>query len=156
GSTTVTTDASGNASFNFSGLAASSPGQWISATATAPDGSTSEFCQDVKALYFDTTTVTSSANSSVYSQAVTFTATVAAASSDEGTPTGSVQFVVDGSSFGAPVTLVNGSATGPAINSLGAGNHTVTAVYTGDANFIASTAANLTQVVNKAHLTVTA
>jgi hypothetical protein len=50
GSTTATTDSSGNASFTATGLGASSPGQWVSATATDPGGDTSEFCQDVKAV----------------------------------------------------------------------------------------------------------
>jgi hypothetical protein len=50
GSATVTTDGNGHASFDVSNLAASSAGQWISATATAPDGSTSEFSMDVQAL----------------------------------------------------------------------------------------------------------
>ena len=44
----VTTDGSGNASFTATGLAATTAGQWVSATATAPDGSTSEFAQDVR------------------------------------------------------------------------------------------------------------
>ncbi len=152
----MTTDSNGNATFTAAGLAATTPGEWVSATATAPDGSTSEFSLDMKALYFDTTTVTSSADPSVYGQAVTFTATVAAASSTEGTPAGSVQFAVDGTNFGTPIALVNGSATSSAIDSLGAGSHTVTAVYSGDPDFIASTAATLGQVVNRAPLTVTA
>jgi titin len=36
GSASVTTDGSGNVSFNVSGLAATTPGEWISATATDP------------------------------------------------------------------------------------------------------------------------
>src|SRR5262249_20131172 len=85
-----------------------------------------------------TTTLAASENPAVYGQALTFTANVAAASSDQGTPTGSVQFLVDGANLGAAVTLVNGAATSPAANSLRAGNHTVTAIYSGDTNFIAS------------------
>jgi hypothetical protein len=46
---TVTTDASGSATFDVSNLAASVPGEWISATATGPSG-TSEFAQDVKVI----------------------------------------------------------------------------------------------------------
>jgi hypothetical protein len=41
---TVTTDASGNATFSATLPAASSTGEWISATATDPAGNTSEFC----------------------------------------------------------------------------------------------------------------
>ena len=46
----MTTDGSGNASFNVSGLAATIPGEWISATATDPGGNTSEFALDVQAI----------------------------------------------------------------------------------------------------------
>jgi hypothetical protein len=62
GSITVTTDSNGNASFTAT-LAASVPaGQFLSATATDPDGNTSEFAQDV----------TISAGGSVASRAVPF------------------------------------------------------------------------------------
>jgi hypothetical protein len=43
GSSTVTTDAGGNAHFSVTLAAASSAGEWISATATDPSGNTSEF-----------------------------------------------------------------------------------------------------------------
>ena len=52
------------------------------------------------------TMVVSSANRSVYGQAVTFTATVTNTSiGSTPVPTGTVQFVVDGSNFGAPVLV---------------------------------------------------
>jgi hypothetical protein len=71
--------------------------------------------------------VSSSLNPSVYGQAVSFTATVTGAS-----PTGSVQFNIDGGAFGSPVTLLSGTATSGSISTLTAGPHTVTAVYSGD------------------------
>jgi hypothetical protein len=48
----VTTDGTGHASFNVSvsGLAATTPGEWITATATDPDGTTSEFSLDAQAV----------------------------------------------------------------------------------------------------------
>jgi hypothetical protein len=46
GNTTVTTDASGNASFVVSTLNNAAPGDFLSATATDPFGNTSEFSQD--------------------------------------------------------------------------------------------------------------
>jgi hypothetical protein len=73
--------------------------------------------------------VTSSLNPSVYGQAVSFTATVTGAS-----PTGSVQFNIDGSAFGSPVTLASGTAASGTISTLSPGPHTVTAVYSGDTN----------------------
>ncbi len=89
-----------------------------------------------------TTTVSSSANPSVSGQSVTFTATVA--SSGAGTPTGTVQFKIDGSNFGSPVTLVGGQASSAAISTLSvAGSpHAVTALYSGDANFTSSAPAS--------------
>lgn len=97
------------------------------------------------------TTVSSSAQPSVYGQAVTFTATVTPATPGSGAPTGLVQFQVNGVNFGAPVALLaNGTATSSGHSALAVGSHTITAVYSGDSNFAPSTSAPLTQVVNKA------
>ena len=49
GSFGVTTDGSGNATFAFTNSAGNFAGQYISATATAADGDTSEFSADVLA-----------------------------------------------------------------------------------------------------------
>jgi len=85
-----------------------------------------------------TTTVNSSANPSTPSQSVTFTATVAAVSPATGTPTGTVQFIIDGSNAGPPVTL-NGSGSAQFTTSTPTtGNHTVSASYSGDNNFNSS------------------
>ncbi len=100
-----------------------------------------------------TTTVTSSTNPSVFGQPVSFTANVASGVSGSGTPTGSVQFVVDGNNFGGPVA-VNGSGQAPSgsIATLAAGPHSVVANYTATGNFASSTG-GLTQTVNKASTT---
>jgi RHS repeat-associated protein len=94
---------------------------------------------------------------SVYGQAVTFTATVSAVTPGAGTPTGSVQFVVDGGNFGAPVVLSGGTAT-LTVATLAAGAHALSAAYTSDSpNFAGSlTPAPLGQAVAPAPLTVTA
>ena len=60
GSITVTTDSNGNASFTATLSATVPAGQFISATATEPNGNTSEFAQDV--------TVTSSTTASAAAQ----------------------------------------------------------------------------------------
>ncbi len=73
--------------------------------------------------------VSSSQNPSLYGQGVSFTATVTGAS-----PSGMVQFNIDSNPFGSPVTLVSGMATSGTTSTLAAGNHTVTAVYSGDSN----------------------
>ena len=80
------------------------------------------------------TAVTSSVNPSVLAQSVTFTATV---SPDNAT--GTVQFKIDGTNLGAPVSLSGGRATSGAITTLTVGNHTITAVYSGDTTYASST-----------------
>jgi hypothetical protein len=150
GSATVATDSSGNATFDISSLGASTTGQWISATATDPGGNTSEFSADVQAVKADTTTaITSSANPSRLDQPVTFTATVGAINADDGTPAGSVQFLVDGSNFGAPVPLVAGAAA-VTTSTLSVGPHAIGATYLGDSSFNGSSAASLAQTVGYA------
>src|SRR5207244_1932915 len=101
------------------------------------------------------TTVTSSVNPSVFGQSVSFTATVAAVAPGAGTPSGTVQFTIDGVNFGAPVALVGGSATSGSTSTLTVGAHSVTGIYSGDANFNTSTSAVLTQTVNKANTSTT-
>ncbi len=95
-----------------------------------------------------TTTVTASPTPSVFGQSVTFTATV---TSGSGTPTGNVQFVIDG---GAPVTVaLDGSGQATLTTSLlTAGPHTVVANYQGAANF-ATSSGTVSHTVNKANTT---
>jgi hypothetical protein len=88
------------------------------------------------------TTLTSSQNPSNIGQAVTFTAT---ATSNSGTPTGSITFKDGGTTIGT-VALAGGSAAFTT-SALTAGNHPITAVYGGGGIFAASTSAVLTQTV---------
>jgi sugar lactone lactonase YvrE len=93
-----------------------------------------------------TTTLTSDhPGGSVYGQPVTFTATVSAAT---GTPTGSVQFQIDGANFGAAVPLNNGTAQ-ISIATLSASPHNITAAYTSNSSSFlnSSTASPLVQTV---------
>jgi hypothetical protein len=94
------------------------------------------------------TTVTSGQNPYDPQQTATFTATVAGvAPSTAGTPSGTVNFTLDGSPITAnPVALSGGKATFTA-SGLSAGNHTVTAGYSGDTNYTTSTSANFVQSV---------
>ena len=85
-----------------------------------------------------TTAVTSSNNPSVFGQPVSFTATVSPIIGT-GTPSGKVQFTVDGSNFGSLVTLSGGKANSIATTSLAVGNHVVTAAYGGDGSYLTST-----------------
>jgi YVTN family beta-propeller protein len=83
-------------------------------------------------------TLNASANPVVFSQPIVFTATIKSLSPATATPTGSVQFQIDGTNFGSSVSLSNGVAATGSISNLTVGTHTVFATYTPDANFLAS------------------
>ena len=91
-------------------------------------------------------------STSTYGQDVTYTATVT--SSGNPRPTGTVQFDVDGVPFGSPVSLDDGSATIDLLTGLQVGNHTITALYSGDQHY-ASNSQWATQTVTPAALTIT-
>lgn len=91
--------------------------------------------------------IASSANPAVPGTTVTFTMTVAAAAPGVGTPSGTVNFRIDGTVAGSG-TLAGGVATF-SINTLALGSHTVVAEYAGDLNFTGSTnALTPDQVIN--------
>jgi hypothetical protein len=84
------------------------------------------------------TALWSSANPSVSGQSVRFSAEVDGTPSSAPTPTGSIEFRLDGAPLGDPVALdVTGSAQSPTTVP-DDGTHTVTAVYSGDDSHIAS------------------
>jgi Bacterial Ig-like domain (group 3)/Right handed beta helix region len=96
-----------------------------------------------------TTAVTTSVTPSVLYQAVTFTATVSPNATGAGTPTGTVTFM-DGAITLGTVTLNAVSGIDQAsftTSALGAGAHSITAVYGADTNFIGSTSSVLSQTV---------
>jgi hypothetical protein len=82
----------------------------------------------------------SSENPSSLGDPVKFTATVSAAAPARGTPTGAVQFLIDGTDFGQPVPLQDGTATSlpPTAAQLPEGRHVIEAAYAGDASFEAA------------------
>jgi N-acetylneuraminic acid mutarotase len=84
-----------------------------------------------------TTTVTSSANPSAPGQSVTFTAMVNVPPPGNGTPTGTVNFLDGSTSIGSGSLNGSGVAASPA-DMLAAGTHTITASYSGDSTFAAS------------------
>ncbi len=92
-------------------------------------------------------------STSLYGQAITFTVVV---TPDEGgpTPTGTIDFVVNGTELGSPVTMVNGSAASEPISSLHVGDHPVDVTYSGDDNYGVN-GAQLTQTITPAPLTIT-
>lgn len=102
-----------------------------------------------------TSTVTSSVNPSMSGQSVTFTATVASVIPADGTPTGSVQFSIDGSPVGGSMTLGGGGTATFTTSSLAVGVHTVSAVFTATGLFNNSTSNTLSQLVGVATLPTT-
>ena len=91
------------------------------------------------------TTVTSLPVSPIFGQAVTLTATVAAVSPGAGTPTGSVHFFDGTTSLGSG-TLTGGVAT-LTTSVLHIGANSITAQYSGDANFAVNTSPAVTVTV---------
>jgi hypothetical protein len=98
------------------------------------------------------TVVSPSANPSVFGQSVIFTATVGVMNPGAGIPTGLVQFGIDGSNIGLPVTVSTtaGASTATFTTGFFIGTHTISASYLGDANFSNSSSTALTQTVGKA------
>lgn len=155
GSASVTTDATGAASFsvNFTNVPAGQNA--FSATATDANNNTSEFAKDVAGTISSqsgtTTTLASSSNPSSLGQAVTFTATVVGGVA---TPTGSVTFS-DGSTVLATIALPSGSNVASFTTAaLAVGGHTISASYGGDVSYTGSSS-SLVQAVNRADTTTT-
>ncbi len=93
-----------------------------------------------------TTTLGTAPNPSVVGQSVTLTATVSVTSPAAGTPGGTVTFK-DGTTTLAIVSPSGGAAT-YSTSSLSLGSHSITAGYSGDTNFTASTSLAVTQTVD--------
>ena len=96
--------------------------------------------------------VNSALPTSTYGQSVSFTVTVSPTGGGA-TPTGTVQFLVDGSPIGSAVTLVSGGASSIGVANLSAGMHNVVANYSGDGTYSLSTG-SVSQNVNKVHLAI--
>ncbi len=99
-----------------------------------------------------TTSLTASPNPSLSGQNVVLTATITAVSPGSGTPTGTVNFESGTTSLGDE-TVIDGVAT---LNTttLPTGTNSITAVYSGDTNFTASTSTAVNQVVTEGATTV--
>jgi len=70
-----------------------------------------------------------------YGSTVKFSVSVASASG--AAPTGTVKFSVDGTAFGSPVTIASGAASAN-LTGLSVKTHTISAAYSGDANYAAA------------------
>lgn len=100
-----------------------------------------------------TTTLTSSANPSLFGQSVALTATVSPVAPGSGTVTGSVTFK-DGATVLGTVTLSGGSATLP-VTALTVASHSLTAAFTATPSYGGSTSTALVQTVKQASTTTT-
>jgi uncharacterized protein YjdB len=137
--TIVTTGASGGLATGLVG----GLGQTVTITATS--GAISSTATLSITNLTTTTTVSASANPGAVGQPVIFTATMTATGGQ--TPTGTVQFQVDGKNVGNPVTVVSGSASFQT-STLSFGTHPITALFTGTNGFLNSTG-SLTETIVK-------
>ncbi len=92
-----------------------------------------------------TAPATSCTGTNVYSNTTPIALTASVVST--GTPTGTIQFLANGSAIGAPVTVSAGSAN-LTYTFATPGTYTVTATYSGDSYFKTSTGASATQVIS--------
>jgi len=93
-----------------------------------------------------TTTLTTSLNPAFIGTAITFTAVVAPTGT--GTPTKTVAFYDGATTLLSTQTLATGSNTATfTTTALAAGAHSITAVYSGDANYITSTSTPLVETI---------
>jgi hypothetical protein len=151
---TATTNPSGlkvNLTYNNSSTAPSAAGSYaVTGTIDDPLYAGNATGTLVISQLQSATSVNSTANPALAQTAITFTATV---SSALGTPTGAVNFL-DGTTVLGQAALTGHVAT-LSTSSLAAGSHSITAVYSGDTNFAASTSSILTQSVLNFSLTST-
>jgi hypothetical protein len=152
-----TLDGSGRASVSTSTL--STGNHPVTATYTSNDPSTLNSSgslaggQTVKPA--DTSTaVDSSNNPSQYDQSVKFTATVTTNAPGSGTPTGTVQFRIDGADAGTPQTLDASGKASYSTSSLAVGPHNVQAVYTSNSGDFNGSSGSVSQTVKKAQTTL--
>jgi hypothetical protein len=94
------------------------------------------------------TTVIATSPTVLASMNVTFTAGVSTVVKSLA-PTGSVQFYDGATALGAPVTLTAGNAAYMTA-ALAAGMHSITSLYSGDANFTASTSPPISEAIQDA------
>ncbi len=154
GTASATTNASGVASTT---ITVPGPPRSATITASVAQSGTQTAASDTKP--FTVTKVATSTNvipsesPATINEPMTFTASVTPTLA--GSPTGSVQFAVDGTNFGAAVPLAGGSATSAAYVPTALGNQVVTATYLGDTNFASSASAGVEFLVRPPLLATT-
>ena len=103
-----------------------------------------------------TTTIAADFDPTQYSHPVTFTATVASVDPVAGTPTGSVQFYLDGAPVDGPTSLDGSGLATWTTSTLPIGTHVVSASFLGNDFFLPSASGPLNHVVKKRLATTTA
>jgi Bacterial Ig-like domain (group 3) len=94
-----------------------------------------------------TTTLTETAGLVFIGESASFTATIGFTEIDGVLPTGTVTFFEDGVALLSPVTLQSDGTAVLAVSPSVVGDHTITAVYSGDATYTTSTSAPVSQTV---------
>jgi hypothetical protein len=160
GSATLATGANGTQA-TLSGLSFGVGTHTLSATYLGEYdylGSSSSSVSESVSIIGTSTAITSSANPSAWGGAVTFTATVTPASGAGPGVGGTVTFSDGSTVLGtAPISDVGGHFIATySISTLAVGTHSVTASYSGAADYGAGASSALTQTVNKAATTITA
>jgi sugar lactone lactonase YvrE len=140
--TSLSTGVSCGVSATFSPSAAGTRTETLAFQSNAANGSSGATLTGTGANSVPTTLTLSVSPSGTLSfgQTITVTATVAPKTASSSTPTGTVQFSVDGSNYGAPVTLGSSGTATVSISSLSGGQHVINATYSGDNTFASSAA----------------
>lgn len=119
-------------------LASPDPGDHTVIAAFTPEpgfaGSGDILVQTVTAAGVDVALSSTDADAQVGDE-VRFSVEVSSQQAGTGVPTGFVQFSVDGQPLGDAVELEDGAASSIAVDDLAPGQHTVTALYSGDVHF---------------------
>ncbi|MEO6827096.1 MAG: Ig-like domain repeat protein [Microbacteriaceae bacterium] len=151
----LTTDSTGTVTFNAISAENRAPGQFA-VTASVADAD-KELIKSSSISLFSTQfmtniKLTSSQAESSDGKPVTFTADLSSLRSGSPAVTsGTVQFAIDGTAFGTPISVVNGHAVSPTIDTLAPGPHHVQATYTDVTGGVNGPSfANLAQFVNVA------
>jgi autotransporter-associated beta strand protein len=143
---TLTLDGSGTASVTTAALAAGTHPVLVTYSGNSSYLNGQQSINFVVSKEQTSSALSSSAGTTAFGAAVTFSATVSPAAPGVATPMGLVTFYDGTSALGTSGLTTAGLAT-LSTNGLAVGSHTIKAVYAGNANFATSTSNSLTQVV---------
>jgi autotransporter-associated beta strand protein len=143
---TATLDATGTASVTTSALPAGTHPIIVTYSGNASYLNSQNSTSFVVTPEATTATLTSSAGTTAFGQAVKFTANVGPVAPGSATPTGTVTFLDGSTVLGTANLTVAGVAVFGTTN-LGVGTHTITASYGGTSNFSPTTSNSVTQIV---------